>query len=64
MGLGPVSFQPAVNTVIGEMLWGEALVGHRACSLPNPWFTPYPVGLCSGSFSLKARGRLECVATG
>lgn len=40
MGLGPVSFQPAVNTVIREMLWGEALAGHLACSLTNPWFTP------------------------
>lgn len=62
MGLGPVSFQPAVSIVIREMLWGDS---SRSPSLqPNLWFTPYPVGLYSGNSSLKAQGGLECVETG
>lgn len=31
---------------------------------PNLWFTPYPVGLYSGNFSLNAQEGLECVETG
>lgn len=63
MGLGPVSFQLAVSRV--NQRDAVERVSSRSPTLqPNLWFTPYPVGLYSGNFSLNAQEGLECVETG